>query len=122
MASQKEVERIAERQGAAFSKEVEEIVEHQVKDALYRLKRAEKSGRQATVVVKIYKFLVVKRPGISGWFKDLINGPILSPGSEDRIANGLITALRANGYSATKNINRRTGIVRVSVSLPSSSR
>ncbi|MCX6781917.1 MAG: hypothetical protein NTW66_02260 [Candidatus Magasanikbacteria bacterium] len=98
----------------------DEIVAQQLRDAFYRLHRAEKNGKKEEVV-KIYKNVMAsRRPGLNGLIADLFHGRIITPGSEDAIANEVIAGLREHGYTAFKVTDRKTGIVKVTVSLPHS--
>ncbi len=95
----------------------ETIVSQQLREALYHLRRAEKTKRNEAVV-KIYKNIVApRRPGLSGFITDLFRGRIIMPGREDSIANELIARLREYGYNAIKVTNRKTAIVKLTVTL-----
>lgn len=95
----------------------EKIMSEQLREASYRLRRAEQRGRKEEVV-KIYKNVIApRRPGLSGFIADLFHGRIITPGSEDTIANELIANLREKGYTVFKVMDQKTGIVKVTVSL-----
>lgn len=98
----------------------EKIVSAQIRAAIYHIERAKKNGRDE-IVVKIYRnYIAARRPGIGGFFADLFHGRVIMPGQDDGIANDLISHLREQGYHAFKVINRKTAIVKVTVSLRNS--
>lgn len=100
----------------------EKLLSEQIRTALYQLNRA-KQKRRSEIVVKIYRnYLAARRPGIKGFFTDFFCGRNIMLGTEDEIANKLIAHLRGQGYSTFKVTNRKTGIVKVIVSLQRSYR
>jgi len=96
-----------------------ELAEYELIRIMPLLQLAEKNGHKK-FPVKIYRMLVVRRPGLNGFITDLFKGPLMSPGREDSVANILIARLREQGYSPYKVINRKNGIVTVRIRLPRS--